>query len=284
MIFKSVTRYILKCILNFLKIILYLDKPNKSEKSGKISKITKFKFITKSKINVPFSLGRSIRGLSFQGNLKKDPFGVFINNIFQEKDKDMNIEYLFTYLKKEKFFDAATIVGLKNNLNLAKYPSWALVMPWEKISIKKKYLTYKDQFIVNRSEYEPSMKKQDNLKGKDFLYSYDYVNSQYIQTKQLLESIKNKGLKTSTYNNFPKIYILIDNNEWRWCMSGEGNHRAYISSILGNKSFQCIIEGIVDKKNISNCYNVRNGLYSTTEAKTIFNHFFSRDKCLRGLV
>ena len=284
MIFKSLTRYILKSILNFLKVILYLDKLNKSEESGKISKITKFKFIPKSKINAPFFLGRSIRGLKFKGNLKKDPFGTFINNIFQEKDKDMNIEYLISHLKKEKIFNAATIVGVKNNLNLAKYPAWALVMPWEKISIKKKYLIYKKQFIINRSEYKRIKKKKDNFKSEDFLYSYDYVNSQYIQTRQLLESIKNKGLMSYTYKNFPKIYILIDNNEWRWCMSGEGNHRAYISSILGNKSFQCIIEGIVDKKNISNCYNVRNGLYSTTEAKTIFNHFFSGDKCLRGLV
>ena len=284
MIFKSVTRYILKCILNFLKIILYLDKPNKSEESGKISKITKFKFIPKSKINVPFSLGRSIRGLSFQDNLKKDPFGIFINNMCQEIDRDTNIEYLFSHLKKEKFYDAATVIGLKGNLNLAKYPAWALVMPWEKISIKKKYQIYKDQFIINRSKYELSIKKQNNLNNENFLYSYDYVNSQYFQTKQLLESIKKKGLKPFTYNDSPKIYILIDNNEWRWCMSGEGNHRAYISSILGNKSFQCVINGIVDKKNISNCYNVKNGLYSSTEAKTIFNHFFSGDKCLRGLV
>ena len=284
MIFKSVAIYIFKYISSFLKVILYLDKLNKNEESGKISKIIKFKFTPKSKINVPFLLGRSIRGLSFQGNLKKDPFGIFIKNIFQELDKDMNNEYLFSHLKKEKFFNAATIVGLKNNLNLAKYPSWALVMPWEKISIKKKYLLYKNQFITNRSEYVSNMKKQNNLNGEDFLYSYDYVNSQYFQTKQLLQSIKKNGLMSFKYNDAPKIFILIDNDEWRWCMSGEGNHRAYISSMLGNKSFQCIIEGIVDKKNISNCYNVRNGLYSTTEAKIIFDHYFLGDKCLRGFV
>ena len=31
-------------------------------------------------------------------------------------------------------------------------------------------------------------------------------------------------------------------------MSGEGNHRAYISSLLGNEAFECVIESIVDKK------------------------------------
>jgi hypothetical protein len=284
MIFKSVTRYILKCILSFLKAILYLDKLNKNEESGKISKFTKFKFIPKSKIYAPFSLGRSIRGLPFNDNLKKDPLGIFINNIFQEIDKDRNIEYLFSHFKKEKVSSAGTVVGLKSNLNLKKYPAWALVLPWEKISIEKKYKNYHKLLIKSRSKYNANIKQQKHLKLEDFFYSYDYADSQYIQSKQLLENIKKNRLRSFKYNDSPRIYILIDNNEWRWCMSDEGNHRAYIFSILGNKSFQCIIEGIVDKKNISNCYNVKNGLYSSTEAKTIFNHFFSGDKCLRGLV
>lgn len=284
MFFKSVARCILKYILNFLKTILYLDTLNKHEESGKITKITKFKFIPKSKINVPFLLGRSIRGLSFQDNLKKDKFGVFIKNIFQEIDKDTNIRFLFSHLKKEKFSNAATIVGLKNNLDLAKYPTWALVMPWENISIENKYKNYSKLFIANRSKYKTNIKQQNPLDTEDLLYSYRYADSQYIQTKELLENVKKNGLRSFKYNDSPKIYILIDNNEWRWCMSGEGNHRAYISSMLGNKSFQCAISGIVDKKNISNCYNVKNGLYSLTEAKTIFDHFFLGDRCLRGLI
>ena len=182
-------------LLGLIKSLFRLDKPNDEEKKGRISKLTKLKFIHYTKIIIPVALGRSIRGLSFQDNLKKDPFSIFINNMCQEIDRDTNIEYLFSHLKKEKFYDAATVIGLKGNLNLAKYPAWALVMPWEKISIKKKYQIYKDQFIINRSKYEPSMKKQDNLKSEDLLYSYDYVNSQYFQTKQLLESIKKKRIK-----------------------------------------------------------------------------------------
>ena len=195
MIFKSVSRYIFKYLLSFLKVIFYLDKLNKNEESGKISKITKFKFIPKSKINVPFSLGRSIRGLPFKDNLKKDPFGVFINNIFQEIDKDRNIEYLFTHFKKEKVSNAGKVVGLKSNLNLKKYPVWALVMPWEKISIEKKYKNYSKLFIANRSKYKTNIKQQNLLDTEDFFYSYDYADSQYIQTKQLLESIKKKWIK-----------------------------------------------------------------------------------------
>ena len=56
----------------------------------------------------------------------------------------------------------------------------------------------------------------------------------------------------------------------------------YIRNLIGVRPPIFLLS--LDKKNISNCYNVKNGLYSSTEAKTIFNHFFSGDKCLRGLV
>ena len=67
-------------------------------------------------------------------------------------------------------------------------------------------------------------------------------------------------------------------------MSGEGNHRAYIASALGHKNFKCVIDTIIDKKAISNCYNVKNGLYSTSEATTIFDNYFNGEKCLGGIV
>ena len=67
-------------------------------------------------------------------------------------------------------------------------------------------------------------------------------------------------------------------------MSGGGNHRAYISSLLGDKFFKCVVETVIDKKNISNLYNVKNGLYSLSEANFIFESYFSGDKNLRGIV
>lgn len=283
MILKFIKKIFLILLRTFKKLSS-LDKLTTEEKKGKIFKLTKLKFVPHTKIIVPFALGRSIRGLSFQEHLEKDPFAVFIDNISKGDDKDIIIENLFSHIKKEKFANAAITVDQKNNLNISKYPSWALVMPWEKISIKKKYKIYKNQFIFDRSVYEPKMKKGTNINDIDIMYSYDYVYSQYTQTKKLLENIRTNGLKSFSYNDSPKIYILIDNNEWRWCMSKEGNHRAYISHLLGNKSFECVIAGIIDKKNIFKCYNVKSGLYSSTEARIIFDHFFFGDKCLGGLV
>ena len=67
-------------------------------------------------------------------------------------------------------------------------------------------------------------------------------------------------------------------------MSGEGNHRAYISNLYGCKFFECIIEMIVNKKNVENFYNVKNGLYSKSEATLVFDSFFSGKKCMRGII
>tara|TARA_B100000886_G_scaffold328140_1_gene276251 strand:- start:1533 stop:2384 length:852 start_codon:yes stop_codon:yes gene_type:complete len=270
--------------VNLCKNLSKLDKLNDQESEGKILGLTKLKLTPYTKIAVPFLLGRSIRGLSFNKNLKKDLFGNFIHEIIKGRDEDMIIESLFSHLKNEKNSNAAISVGLKNNHNLAKYPAWALVMPWETITIEKKFNIYRKQFINSRSKHNVNVKKNKNLNDEDIFYSYEYAKSQYIQTKKLLENIKKEGFKPLRYDDSPKIFVLINNNEWRWCMSGEGNHRAYISSLLGNEAFECVIESIVDKKKISNFYNVKSGLYSYSEANFIFDSYFSGGESLRGIV
>ena len=147
MILKFIKQIFLILLRTFKKLSS-LDKLTTEEKKGKIFRLTKLKFAPHTKIIVPFVLGRSIRGLSFQEHLEKDPLAVFINHIFKGEDKDIIIEKLFSHIKKEKFSNAAITVDQKNNLNISKYPTWALVMPWEKMSIKKKYKIYKNQFIL----------------------------------------------------------------------------------------------------------------------------------------
>ena len=283
MILKIINFFFL-ILLDLCKSILNLKKLNNDENKGKILKLTKLKFTPNTKITSPFNLGRSIRGLSFDKNLKKDLFANFINQIIKGMDEDLIIESLFSNLKKEKNSNAAISVGLKNNHNLAKYPAWALVMPWEPITIENKYNNYRKQFINSRSKHNINIKNNNDLNDEDIFYSYEYAKSQYIQTKKLLENIKKEGFKSLKFDDSPKIFILINNNEWRWCMSGDGNHRAYISSLLGNETFECVIESIVDKKKISNFYNVKSGLYSYSEANSIFDSYFSGRESLRGIV
>ena len=79
-----------------------LKKLNNDENKGKILKLTKLKFTPNTKITAPFNLGQSIRGLSFDKNLKKDLFANFINQIIKGMDEDMIIESLFSNLKRKK--------------------------------------------------------------------------------------------------------------------------------------------------------------------------------------
>ena len=270
--------------VNLCKNLSKLDKLNDQESEGKILGLTKLKLIPYTKIAVPFLLGRSIRGLCFKKNLKKDFFGKFIFDIMYNENKEKLIDKLLSHLKKEKNSNAAATVGFEDNINLVKYPAWSLVLPWEKINIEKKFNNYKKQFLSNRSKYNKNIKIKDDLVDEDILYSYYYACSQYNQTKNLFESIKKRGLRPFDLKDSPKINILVNNNEWRWCMSGEGNHRAYISSFLGDKFFECTVESIIDKKNIKNFYNVKNGLYSLSEATSIFDSYFNGEKNLRGIV
>ena len=76
---------ILKWIIYLSKSISRLDKLSRREIEGNYNKITLVKFITRTPLKVPFSNGRSIRGLAFDNNLIKDPFFKMIFNISKKK-------------------------------------------------------------------------------------------------------------------------------------------------------------------------------------------------------
>jgi hypothetical protein len=276
---------LLKYILNYFKIFFNLNKLNSFENSGKISTFTKLKLFYKSEVILPFRLGRTIRGLSFDGNAKKDPFYIFTKGILEEKNQNQLLKYFANFLKKEKMSSASDLVGIKKNINLSKYPAWALVMPWDKENIDDRYLNYPKAFLDNRLKNKLVISKSSiNLKkfSNNIFYTLEAARSQYYQTKNLLESIKKNGIMKTNF--LPRVEILIDGKKWRWFVSGDGNHRAYILSILGNKNFHCVVEQIIYKKDLLNWFNVKNSTYSPKEADYIFKHFFKGDKCLRGLV
>lgn len=279
---KYLLKYFYNSIITIIKKLSFLENFNSLEKKGKVCNFTKLKIIPKTNVILPFKLGRTIRGLSFRKNIKKDPFALFVLKMHKGSSKKDLIKFLVSKYKIEKNLNAAKIVRLKNNSRLSKYPAWALTMPWDKISIEDKFLNYPDIFFKNRFKYRLNLRKLKHKKKTNFFYSIENALSQFNQTKKLLYSIKKYG--TKNLNSLPKINILIDGGKWRWFMTDEGNHRAYIFSINGSMNFHCEVSRIIYKKNVSNWHNVKNGLYSRREALLIFNNFFLGVKCLRGLV
>jgi hypothetical protein len=271
-----------KNILDLIKCIFGLNNLNIREVAGLVDRFTKIKLMPYTSIRVPFSLGRTIRGLAFLGSNDKDAFSSFVNLCSQDKQDDELINYFLSFCKEESCKTAAEIVGLPNNSILSKYPAWALVLPWEKITLEFKYREYFKAFVENRSAHTAKFSKSQLLSINNTFYSKSNARSQVLQTKALLKSIKLKGLLD--LKPLPGIYIMYDARRWCWFMSGDGNHRSYIANLLGCDSFYVEIKGVIKRQDAKNWNNVRNGTYSLSEALILFDSFFNGDEKRRGFV
>jgi hypothetical protein len=240
-------------------------------------------FLQHTKIVVPFSLGRSIRGLSFNENILFDPFGKMCKDLLHGVDREIVVNELFSkYTQEQKKYSAADIVYLKNNLKLKQFPAWSLVLPWNKISIEKKFKTYPDKFYLNRSKHNLTLENSSTVSIVKALYSLESAESQISQTEALLISIKKYGLKNN--NDCPKFNILVKDGEWRWIMDDAGNHRAYILSLLDFEYFEGVVSSVIYKNKAASWENVKNGTYSIEEAESIFDACFDGLKPIRGIV
>ena len=255
---------------------------NKNELQGFISPLSKLRFMPFTRVIVPFSLGRTVRGLSFNKNFMLDPYGKLCMDIFNGADhKDIISDLLITF-KKEKDLRAADIVHLRNNIKLRKYPAWAIVMPWEKLSIEEKFESYPDIFYKNRSSKDLTFENSSRLSIIETMYSSKSLESKVNQMKKLFKSIKRHGLKKNT--NLPKINILVKANEWRWFMGDAGNHRSYICSCFDFEIFEGRVSSIIYKNEVNSWPNVKNSTYSSEEAENIFDSYFDGSNVLRGIV
>jgi len=278
----NVVKKILKNIFDFIKRLFRLDKLNSKEVSGNISEFTKLKLLPYTGISVPFSLGRTIRGVRFSDSLYKDPFAYFCKECTQCESENLLIAYLYKLYIDESCKNAGEVVGFPNNRILKKYPAWALVMPWDSITLQEKYSSYHKDFINNRLENGFNFGKIEPHNLIKSIYSELNARSQFDQTNKLWRSIKLNGILY--IKPLPGILIMFDGNQWRWFMSGNGNHRAYLSYIYGGEEFNAEIRGVIKRLNYKSWPNVKNGTYNEAEALQLFDSFFSGDKCCRGVV
>ena len=269
-------------VIDYIKKSLSLCNLNKNESQGFISPMSKLRFMPFTRVIVPFSLGRTVRGLSFNKNFMLDPYGKLCMDIFNGTDhKDIISDLLITF-KKEKDLRAADIVHLRNNIKLRKHPAWAIVMPWEKLSIEEKFESYPDIFYKNRSSKDLTFENSSRLSIIETMYSSKSLESKVNQMKKLFKSIKRHGLKKNT--NLPKINILVKANEWRWFMGDAGNHRSYICSCFDFEIFEGRVSSIIYKNEVNSWPNVKNSTYSSEEAENIFDSYFDGSNVLRGIV
>lgn len=274
-------------MVKFLKSNIFLLKRfsglhllNDEERRGIYRFTTSVKFLYQTPINLPYSNGRTIRGLSFRDNLCEDAMGRFCLDIVHGKPRHDCVEALHLAIKRESAASAALVASLPGNLQLSVYPGWALVLPWERQTLRDRYETYKQQFEKSRASF--LAKGTGSSVGESFLYSKEVAESHWVQTNKLYKSIQMHGYRRRL--NLPRAIVLVDNDRWVWLMAGEGNHRACIQAARGAFSLECAVTKIIDREAVKRWPNVRNGLYSRTEALQVFDNAFSGNASIRGLI
>lgn len=266
----------LKKILRLFHSFLHLDVLSQKEKDGKIDTMSSLKFIKKSFHNLPFKLGLTIRGVHFNGI---DPFC----RALRYRDNEINKQYFLSTLNNELFNQKDMTVNdfLPSNKNFEfnNFPIYTFAYPWDSHTFEDFNNNYLDLVIENRKEH--SHHESLGLK-KEQIYSNEFSLSHFFQFKKLLKSIKKNGF---IYNDDrPRVLILKSGKKWKWIMSGQGNHRAYLLSMLNYENFPCEVIKIVDRDFFKTWPNVRNGVYSEEYALKIFDLVFSGTRILKGIV
>ena len=285
-------KLLIKKIIFFLKGYLNLDKLNRIELSGKLVYYSNFKFIPKTPLNIPFNLGRTPRGISFDNlsdvNLKgnnQDLIGKQYIDQLNGISNERIIEDHMQILRKEESLTAADIMNCPNNKYLKSYPAWASVCPWDKISIEIKYNTYLESLIENRIKNGAKFNSKNLKLMKEEIYSNEIAISHLKQNEKLIKSFREQGIQKPKNLQLPRVKILINSNrEWRWIMASEGTHRSYLFYFFGLKYFYVIIEEIIYRESLDSCYNVKNGLFSLKEAQNIFDGIFLGSFYIRGII
>ena len=125
---------------------------------------------------------------------------------------------------------AAEAIGLIDSKILCNYPEWALVLPWEDLSLQENYETYLLKFISKREKlkkiYDKTLKK-----NRDLIIYHDIAwESHGEQFYELLKSISNRSFKN--YNSVP-VNLFKYNDLYRLSLIDDGNHRIRVAHVLG---------------------------------------------------
>lgn len=271
-------RNTLKYQVNMLQKQTGLNLLSSKEESGFLDFSSKFKLFRGSQINAPFSLGRTIRGVAF--DLKKlDPYSRCLLNYDAGKiDVDhFSKTILQTFVKEQDYIISDFIPNFEQNC-LSKMPGWTISFPWELFGIKDREKEYLELLAENRKMHLDSV----NPEAKNHIDVIKYARSQALQFAKLGANLKVNGFNPNFER--PGGYILKKDNSWRWVMTGNGNHRAYLMSRLGETHLPITIKKVVDRAQSNRWPNVINGEYSKSEAEMIFDLVFDGKTRIRGCV
>ena len=278
---RKYIKSIFKKLVFKLKTYFNLDKLTSNELKGNFNKITYLKILKRTPLEVPFYLGRSVRGISFNNNqIIKDPIFKLFNDVYEDKSFEEIMDNFAKTLKSESKLSISDLLGIKSK-KLCKLPPWATVLPWEEEDIEDKFKNYERTQFLKRKEKAIEYKFEHEISESENIYSLEMAKSQIIQTQSLFASISKYGYLKKL--GMPSFHILIKNNQWRWYMS-QGNHRAYILYLLKNDYLLGTIDSIIKKSDVIKWHNVKNGLFKVDEAEKLFDYIFEGKKVIKPCI
>lgn len=279
MLKKTYLKFIGWLRVKFPFIVETLFSLNSIEIQGNFLKLTYYKFLLSPTINLPYKLGRTVRGVEFDAS--NDIYSRVVKEIINNKSSEKIAEMLFNEYQN---FKDKSVIDLNNLLTTSKiisYPSWLMVLPWENSNISNLKKNYLNSFYNNRSANGMTFsdEKSESIEAK--IFSYDTASSHVNQFKSLINKIKHQGYIENN-NDYPSAIILIKDNKWKWMMSSSGNHRAHIKRELDYNFINCRVTGIVNFSKLSKCKNVLNQIFNEKEAAILFEIVFEGKTPVRG--
>ena len=254
---------------------------SETEKKGNFLKLTFCKILLSPKVQLPYELGRTVRGTKFDRS--KDIYSKVVSEILNNKSSDEVIKILYNEYKNFEHKSVSDINNFLTSSKIISYPSWLMVLPWDNSDVATMKKNYLLSFYKNRSENGMSFIDKTLEHYEEKIFSYDNAKSHVNQFERLINKIKNQGYIENNYD-YPTAVILIKDNEWRWIMSSSGNHRAHIKKELNYNYINCKVSGVVNFSKLHRLKNVVNGIFNKKEAAMLFDNVFKGEVPVRGAI
>jgi hypothetical protein len=210
---------------------------------------------------------RTYRGVSL-GNYENDPYVLASKHSFEnfktESDFTNNfVKIISKVVENNRSMSEA--FRLSDRHDLKKIPECFSVLPWSCMTIDEKKKIYIDSFCRQRGF-------SNSIKDCGVFYSNKAWVSHAEQFYKLISLIKKNGFRKTS---LPVVNIMHKDGECKYIMSHIGNHRMISAFIVGVVDIDVRIGQVIDIKDVNNWKNVKNGLYSKTEARGIFLDYFN---------
>lgn len=156
----------------------------------------------------------------------------------------------------------------------SSWPYWSAVQPWDYATPEKRYSTFPKEVKINRAAH--GLKIESALPEKIMeLNELGSDKSHSSQLAKITKSFLENGFIRTRNLPRPTADLLEADGDFRWKISGEGNHRLVVASALGFTHFDVNFERIICREDVDRWPNVIRGVFSKDTALKIFESHFS---------